>query len=89
MGLEEISTEEQIRKAFEDFIQMPQNGIPSEAGFDDMTVTALMMVMEFPGDEDLVLQARKELERQFSGEHERIDEALWQAAIARVANSAS
>lgn len=81
-----VATESEIRASFERVIDRPQDGIPSDAGFDDQTTGALMAVVEFLGEEWSVKEARAELERQFDGEHAKEDALLWKVAASRVAS---
>lgn len=72
--------ESEIKAAFEQVIEYPHMGVPTDAGFDTETYLALVAYAQDPS-ERLAGVARNELRKQLNGTHASEDDDLWAAAI--------
>lgn len=73
-------SEDQIRDLFEQFIESPSGGVPSDSGFDVKTQSAMTGVAMNPTPEN-ISHARIVLERQLNGSHQREEDAKMEAVL--------
>lgn len=73
-------SDEEIREAFESFLQNPSAGVVSDAGFDSKTESAMIAVAIDPNPASIA-RARVELQRQIDGTHQREEDAKMEAIL--------